>query len=190
MLVRVMRITGGQARGIPLTTGRATHVRPATDRMREAVFSSLGDRIHGSDVLDMFAGSGSYGLEALSRGARSAIFVEKHPQAGQALEQNLKAVLKSLGHPPDIHGRLIRRDALRFESREHFSIIFMDPPYDLVRSHGIQLLQAVRGLIDPDGVLVYEMPGDVEMAQTGWEQRRRIGKSGTNEPSVAILVPA
>ena len=94
-----MRITGGKARGINLTTGRAAHVRPATDRMREAVFSSLGKAVESASVLDLFAGSGSYGMEALSRGAGSALFVEKHPQAVDALQRNLDAVLKSMGNP-------------------------------------------------------------------------------------------
>src|SRR5210317_1086641 len=101
-----MRITGGRARGIPLSTGRAKHVRPATDRMREAVFSSLGQRIEEALVLDIFAGSGSYGLEALSRGAKSVLFVDKHPQAVIALQQNLAVVLKSLGNPSEIKAKV------------------------------------------------------------------------------------
>lgn len=182
-----MRITGGRARGISISTGRAKHVRPATDRMREAVFSSLGNRIHDSSVLDLFAGSGSYGLEALSRGASSALFVEKHPQAVTALEQNVIAVLKSLGNPKELKTKVIRRDALRFESSLSHDIIFMDAPYDLIRSRGDSLLEQASNLLSDDGILVYELPGDLSIPESEWTCLKRIGKSGTNEPSVAIL---
>jgi 16S rRNA (guanine966-N2)-methyltransferase len=182
-----MRITGGKARGIPLTTGRAKHVRPATDRMREAVFSSLGTRVHDAGFLDLFAGSGSYGLEAMSRGASGGLFIEKHPHAVTALQHNLQAVLKSLGNPPELKANIIRRDVLRFESSQRFQLIFMDPPYDLARSSGPGLLAKVRGLLAEDGLLVYELPGDLDMPVEGWNCSRRIGKSGTNEPSIALL---
>lgn len=182
-----MRITGGQARGIPLTTGKGSHVRPATDRMREAVFSSLGHRVEGARILDLFAGSGSYGLEALSRGAGGGTFVEKHPQAVAALQQNLQAVLKSLGHPAGMSAKVTRLDVMRFSSGEPFDLIFMDPPYELARTHGRQLLEKAAGLLAPGGVLVYELPGDMEIPPGPWTCLRRIGKSGTNEPSTAIL---
>ena len=184
-----MRITGGQAGGIPITTGKADHVRPATDRMREAVFSSLAERVEGARFLDLFAGSGSYGLEAISRGASGGLFVEKHPKAIEALDRNIKAVLKSLGNPADIQLKVIRRDVLRFKSTGKFPLIFMDPPYDLVRSRGHELLALAGSLLDDDSnaCLVYELPGDLSLPATGWSCLRRIGKSGTNEPSIAIL---
>ncbi|MEX0329872.1 MAG: RsmD family RNA methyltransferase [Puniceicoccaceae bacterium] len=183
----LMRITGGQARGIPLTTGKGKHVRPATDRMREAVFSSLGQRINEARFLDLFAGSGSYGLEALSRGASGGIFVEKHPQAVAALQQNLQAVLKSLGNPGDTSVKVTRLDVMRFASEQTFDLIFMDPPYELARTHGSQLVEKAAAVLASDGILVYELPGDLELPAGNWTCLRRIGKSGTNEPSTAIL---
>lgn len=188
-----MRITGGTARGIPIHTGRAKHVRPATDRLREAVFSSLGERVNGARFLDLFAGSGSYGLEALSRGAAGGLFVEKHPQAVLALEENLRAVRKSIGGGDSLslHGgtdtKVIRRDVLRFATAVRFDLIFMDPPYDLARSDGDRLLQLAGGCLTPEGILIYELPADLEIPATGWTLLRRLGKSGTNEPSVALL---
>lgn len=184
-----MRITGGKAGGIPITTGRADHVRPATDRMREAVFSSLGERVEGARFLDLFAGSGSYGLEAASRGAAGGLFVEKHARAVEALNRNIQAVLKSLGNPDGLTLKVIRRDALRFSSDECFDLIFMDPPYDLARERGIELLKLAGKLLDKSGpsILVYELPGDLPLPESGWNCLRRIGKTGTNEPSTAIL---
>lgn len=155
--------------------------------MREAVFSSLGPVINQARALDLFAGSGSYGLEALSRGAASCVFVEKHPHAVAALQVNLVQVLKSLGNPDDIKTKIIRRDVLRFESTLKFDCIFMDPPYDLIRSHGDELRALAGNLLSRDGVLVYEMPGDLQLPGNGWILKKRIGKSGINEPSVGIL---
>lgn len=182
-----MRITGGLARGIPITTGKARHVRPATDRMREAVFSSLGGRLSGARFLDLFAGSGSYGLEALSRGAAGGHFVEKHPQAVAALKENLEAVCRSMGLGGPLPARIIRQDALRFSSGEVYSLVFMDPPYELARMEHGNLLSLAGRFLAPDGVIAYELPADLELPHSGWTCLRRIGKSGTNEPSVALL---
>src|ERR1043165_2460605 len=91
-----MRITGGNARGIPLAVPKGDAVRPATDAMRQAVFSSLGARVADAQFLDLFAGSGGYGLEPLSRGAAGGTFVEQNAKAVACLRQNIAAVCKSL----------------------------------------------------------------------------------------------
>ena len=92
-----MRISGGAARGITLVVPKGDAVRPATDGMRQAAFSSLGALVTGAQFLDLFAGSGAYGLEALSRGAAGGVFVEKNAKAAACVRQNLAAVCKSLG---------------------------------------------------------------------------------------------
>src|SRR5688572_25253543 len=96
-----MRISGGKARGIPLVVPKGDAVRPATDGMRQAVFSSLGERVVGARFLDLFAGSGAYGLEALSRGAAGGVFVEQNPKAAACVRRNIAAVCKSLGRQSD-----------------------------------------------------------------------------------------
>src|SRR5947199_1862085 len=96
-----MRISGGIARGIPLSVPKGDRVRPATDGMRQAVFSSLGERVVGARFLDLFAGSGAYGLEAMSRGASGGSFVEQNAKAAACIRQNIAAVGKSLGR--DLH---------------------------------------------------------------------------------------
>ena len=92
-----MRITGGQARGISLALPKGDAVRPATDALRQAVFSSLAARVSGMLFLDLFAGSGAYGLEALSRGAAGGVFVERDARTAEFIRRNLAAVCKSLG---------------------------------------------------------------------------------------------
>src|SRR3954466_4166381 len=92
-----MRISGGIAKGITLAVPRGDRVRPATDGLRQAVFSSLGDRVVAARFLDLFAGSGAYGLEALSRGAAGGSFVELNARAAACVRQNIAAVCKSMG---------------------------------------------------------------------------------------------
>src|SRR5512141_2656208 len=95
-----MRITGGHARGIPLVLPKGDAVRPATDALRQAVFSSLAARVPGARFLDLFAGSGAYGLEAFSRGAAGGVFVEHNARTVAFIRQNIAAVAKSLGREP------------------------------------------------------------------------------------------
>ena len=92
-----MRISGGLARGIELSVPKGDAVRPATDGMRQAVFSSLGPRVAGARFVDLFAGSGAYGLEAFSRGASGGTFVEQNAKAAACLRKNIAAVCRSLG---------------------------------------------------------------------------------------------
>src|SRR5690606_5932533 len=91
-----MRISGGKARGVTLTVDQKSVHRPAMDRLRQAVFSSLGDTVMDARVCDLFAGTGSYGLEALSRGARHATFVEQNRRAIAMIETNAAIVAKSM----------------------------------------------------------------------------------------------
>lgn len=121
-----MRIIGGEwgGRRIAAPPGRAT--RPTTDRVREAWMSAVSAEIPGARVLDLFAGSGALGLEALSRGADSAVFVEQAPAALRVLQANVRA----LG--ADERVEVVRRDALRYLDRveaEAFDLAFADPPY-------------------------------------------------------------
>src|SRR5208282_5848139 len=92
-----VRISGGLARGIELSVPKGDAVRPATDAMRQAVFSSLGDRVVGARFADLFAGSGAYGLEAFSRGASGGTFVERNAKAAACLRKNIAAVCRSMG---------------------------------------------------------------------------------------------
>lgn len=96
-----MRISGGAARGAVLVVPKGDAVRPATDGMRQAVFSSLGARLAGARFADLFAGSGGYGLEAWSRGAAGGVFVEQNAKAAACLRQNITTVAKSARRESD-----------------------------------------------------------------------------------------
>ena len=152
-----MRIIAGIAGSIPLKVPRSL-TRPTTDRVREALFSVLGPSVAGTRVLDLFAGSGSLGIEALSRGAAGAVFVESHAPACAIISENLlKARLDG--------GQVQRRDALAYLSHSPeacFDLIFADPPYARDEA-GLELL--VRLLNSPDLVRALA-PGGIFVLET------------------------
>ena len=118
-----MRIIAGKAGRIAIKVPPAV-ARPTTDFVRQAIFSILGERVENARVLDLFAGSGAIGLEALSRGAASCVFVDEHRQACNVITENLtKARLDG--------GRVVKADAISFLKRDaaSYDLIFADPPY-------------------------------------------------------------
>jgi len=183
-----MRITGGQARGIQIQVAKSGDLRPATDRTREAVFSSIAATVPGASFLDLFAGAGSYGLEALSRGARGGTFVEKNGRILGTLKANAEAVARSMGVVIDGTLRFVTADALKFRTEESYNLIFMDPPYPLARKEGEAMLARVRPWLSLENhMLVFEHPADLALRLEGWKLLRRLGKSGTNEPATSLL---
>lgn len=184
-----MRITGGEARGITLQVPKGDAVRPATDGMRQAVFSSLAARVPGAWFLDLFAGSGAYGLEALSRGAAGGYFVEKNARAAACLRSNIAAVCKSLRRTEqDLHLR--QTDVLDWVPPEGAplpDLVFIDPPYDLVESYAPRLFEHLTGMLAPqkNSVIVFEMPGEITLGPEGWICVKRLGK-GARQPTVAF----
>lgn len=185
-----MRISGGDARGIPLRVPKGDAVRPATDGMRQAVFSSLAARIPGAWFLDLFAGSGAYGLEALSRGAAGGYFVEKNAKAAACVRQNIEAVCKSLGRP-DADLSVAQADVLDWilpATRPAPDLVFIDPPYDAIETLAPRLFEGLDGWLrtKADPVIVFEMPGEVSLAPGGWTCVRRLGK-GARQPTVAFF---
>jgi 16S rRNA (guanine966-N2)-methyltransferase len=156
-----MRVIAGSAGGIRLAVPKHG-VRPTMDRVKAAIFSSLGETIIGARALDLFAGSGALGIEALSRGAASAIFVEDDPQSAEAIEKNLaKTKLK---------GRVLHQNVFDFlrqrSNSEKFEIIFADPPYERLQrgeSYTEKLLnnEDLPQFLEPDGIFVLEKrPGE------------------------------
>lgn len=150
-----MRIISGSAGGIPIQVPK-TLLRPTADRVREAVFSMLGKAVEGGAVLDLFAGSGSYGLECLSRGARSCTFVESDRAAGPVIQANLKKASLSGGTVASapVESWLKGRSG-------SFDLIFADPPFlkqKTDRDWDALLLDSadLRGLLAPDGLFVLE----------------------------------
>lgn len=162
-----MRITGGKFGGRPIRTPKTDAIRPTQDRVREALFNILAPEIGGADFLDLFAGSGAVGLEALSRGARSATFVERDRRHLAVLHENLAAFGAA--------ATVIASDCSRFiasYSGLGFSIVFADPPYALGEEKGhAQVLAtlAARAVVRPGGLFVAEMTAVQRAEETpGW----------------------
>tara|TARA_R110000850_G_scaffold17330_6_gene53497 strand:- start:724 stop:1365 length:642 start_codon:yes stop_codon:yes gene_type:complete len=152
-----MRIIAGTAGSLPLKVPESL-TRPTTDRVREAMFSSLGGRIPEAAVLDLFAGSGSLGIESLSRGARSADFVDSSAPATQIIEENLKKTRLSGGR---VHHRDVRAFISAGSRQDAFDLIFADPPYardEETETRLSELLnsEALSGILKPSGLLVLE----------------------------------
>jgi len=183
-----MRISGGVARGIPLVVPKGDAVRPATDGMRQAVFSSLGARVPGARFLDLFAGSGAYGLEALSRGAAGGTFVEKNAKAAACVRQNIAAVCKSLGRAEGDGLTLMHADALNAPLGEAPDLVFIDPPYEIIPTVAPVLFARLTELLaaKPEALVVFEAPGEIELAPAGWILRKRLGK-GRGQPTVMFF---
>jgi 16S rRNA (guanine(966)-N(2))-methyltransferase RsmD len=148
-----VRIVAGRWGGRRLTTPRGAAVRPTADRVREALFSILGGAVEGARVLDLFAGSGALGLEALSRGAAEATFVDSAAAAVGAVNANLVA----LGGDAEVR----RADALRFlraaaGNARQYDLVLLDPPYRLAERLGRELSEALPPVLAPAALVVSE----------------------------------
>jgi 16S rRNA (guanine966-N2)-methyltransferase len=150
-----MRVIAGEHGGRRLRTPAGTRTRPTAERVREALFSMLGE-LEGARVLDLFAGSGALGIEALSRGAAGAVFVERDPAALGALAANLKAL--GLTAPAAEIRRAQARTALRAARAggETYDLIFVDPPYGDAQAWEGELAGALPPLLSPGGRVVVE----------------------------------
>jgi 16S rRNA (guanine966-N2)-methyltransferase len=146
-----MRIVAGQYRGRRLAAPAGLDTRPTSDRVREALFSILGNAVAGARVLDLFAGSGALALEALSRGAASAVLVEQDRRAAAAIEANVDA----LGIE---NARVVRADALAWLRRAggEWDIVFLDPPYSSARDLAGSLTELLPAVLAENALIVSE----------------------------------
>jgi 16S rRNA (guanine966-N2)-methyltransferase len=188
-----MRITGGKARGILLQTPKGDSTRPATDRTREAVFSSLGTQIEGSVCVDLFAGTGSYGFEALSRGAQSCLFFDCKSEAIQCLKKNKKNVSKS-ADLQDEQSKIFKINLMNTEYDwtqkilKKADCIFLDPPYALLDAHLSYFLESLSlQFAHKDSILILECPSHLAIKCQTWTVQKRIGSTGKGKPNSILL---
>ena len=169
-----MRVIAGSAGGVRLAVPNRG-VRPTMDRVKAAIFSSLGEAIIGARVLDLFAGSGALGIEALSRGAAAAIFVEDDRQSAKTIEENLAKT--------NLQGRVRDQDVFDFlrqqSNTDRFQIIFADPPYDK-RQHDQNCTEKLLNneslpqLLEPGGIFVLEKrPAERLAEMKAWKTIRQ-----------------
>ena len=169
MLQNKIRIVGGLYKRTPLTVPTVEGLRPTPDRVREALFNWLGTSIEGAQCLDLFAGTGALGIEALSRGAAGVVLVETQRKAIESIQDTLKR-LKS---PDNIKIKVMSAENYLAQSVGQFDVIFLDPPF------GAQWLSKLAPklpkFLSPGGVVYVE--AESAQAWPGWEVRKS-GKAG------------
>ena len=157
-----MRVIAGTAKRLQLKTLDGMETRPTTDRIKETLFNMIAPSVFGSVFLDLFSGSGGIGIEALSRGAREAFFVEKNPKAMACIRENLKFTrLES-------RAVTITRDVMdalyRLEGEKVFDIIFMDPPYDREYEKSVLRYLSESDLVYEDTMIIVEASKDTDFS--------------------------
>jgi 16S rRNA (guanine966-N2)-methyltransferase len=187
-----MRISGGKARGIPLRVTKSSLLRPATEANRERLFSSLHHKIQESKVLDLFAGSGSYGLEALSRGAKSVHFVENNRKIYKDLKYNFEQVQKSANLSTSA-ASFSSWDAIDFlkKKQDSYDFIFLDPPYPDFPKIGEKIFDFIHtnGFVHENSWLIHEGPIEAKSDFKQWEKIKVLGKEKKGSPSFRIFSP-
>jgi 16S rRNA (guanine966-N2)-methyltransferase len=168
-----MRISGGELRGRNIFVPKSDAIRPTQDRVREALFSIIQCEVPGARFLDLFAGTGAVGLEALSRGASHAVFVEMAPKHMEILRRNIETFGRNA------QSEVAKADAYRYIAGyggEGFDIAFADPPYALGEEKGYESVLktlAERGVVKPGGLFIAEMTATQKSGETaGWELLR------------------
>ena len=154
-----MRVITGKARGVALKTPDGMQTRPTADRVKEALFSIIQFEIPCARVLDLFGGTGQLGIEALSRGAQSAVFVDASEKACALIKENLKRTkLQDCG-------KVIRSDYMEYldRCREKFDIVFLDPPYaEVFLENALKRLSEID-ILQSGGIIIAECPLDKEL---------------------------
>ncbi len=157
-----MRVIAGSARSVPLKSPPGDHTRPTTDRIKETLFNIIQNEIPGCSFLDLFAGSGGIGIEALSRGAAWCVFVENDKAAIDCLNDNLQKT--KLGDKTSV----LKQDTFvaltNLEYKYTFDVIFMDPPYDKNMERRVLEYLTMSKMIDEDSLIIFEASLDTDIS--------------------------
>ena len=154
-----MRVITGKARGVQLKTPDGMATRPTTDRVKEALFSIIQFELPGAAVLDLFGGTGQLGIEALSRGAKSAVFVDEREDACKLIRENLRRTRM------EGEGRVVRSDYAAYlrRCREKYQIILLDPPYaEAFLENSLKIITEID-ILQSGGIIVCERPVGKEL---------------------------
>lgn len=187
-----MRVIAGTAKGIQLQLVPGSGTRPISDRVKEAVFNILADWIVGARVLDLFAGTGSVGIEALSRGATEVTFVEKYPKAVSVIRDNLRRTRLLAG------GKIVQEDVFKYlEGKpEPYDLIYIAPPqYQGLWKATLLALETNAGWLQPDGLAIVQIfPKEyqpVPLSHLRLTDQRRYGSTLLcfYEPSLSEVAP-
>ena len=164
-----MRVIAGTARSVPLLSPEGNGTRPTTDRIKETLFNIISDRVQGARFLDLFAGSGQIGIEALSRGAKKATFLEKNKKVTDLIRVNLEKTRLSDNSEVKRCDVLSAFPVIRDDGP--YDIIYMDPPYDLHIEEQVISEISQQGLLAQDGIIIVEAALDrkLDISDTPYE---------------------
>lgn len=169
-----MRVIAGSARRLALKTIEGMDTRPTTDRIKETLFNMIQNELYGCRFLDLFSGSGAIGIEALSRGAKEAVFVEKNGRAAECIRENLKTTHleeKAVLMKMDVFAALKKMEG----NQEAFHYIFMDPPYNHGLEREVLSYLTDSRLADKDTVVIIEASKETKeefVPSLGWKLLR------------------
>lgn len=149
-----MRVISGKFRGKKLKSFEGQDIRPTSDRAKESIFNIINAKIEGSSFLDLFCGTGSMGIEALSRGAKNVVFVDADYKSVKLTNENLKSVKQ------DITALKCSAENYLLSCSQKFDIIFLDPPYAYDKVDSLINLIVKNNLLNKDGIIIYEHKSD------------------------------
>ena len=157
----MIRITGGENRSRLLETPNTTLTKPTMDKVRAAVFSALSDSVNNARVLDLFAGSGSYGFEALSRGAKEATFIDSSSEAIKVIRKNAENLKRQ-------NVEIFNVDVLGYlgQNSVEFDIIFVDPPYKLDVYEDVVKMLVTKNILANNGIIVLESERELNIDES------------------------
>lgn len=157
-----MRVIAGTARSLQLVTPKGDETRPTTDRIKETLFNMIQFDIQGAVFLDLFAGSGGIGIEALSRGAKEAVFIDNSREAYDCITQNLKHTKM------EEQGAVYKQDVFvaltMLEYQKEFDVVFMDPPYHKELEQRVLEYLTTSSLVDADTTIIFEAALDTDLS--------------------------
>ncbi|OUM96405.1 MAG: 16S rRNA (guanine(966)-N(2))-methyltransferase RsmD [Thermobacillus sp. ZCTH02-B1] len=179
-----MRVIAGAAKGTPLRAVPGLDTRPTSDRVKEAIFSMIGPYFDGGHALDLFAGTGGLGIEALSRGAERAVFIDADRRAVAVIRRNVEAA--RVADRSEVHCNTAER-ALRILAKRGavFRYVFLDPPYRMKIADCLMAEMEERGMLENGAVIVVEHEADFRYPETfGGFRRRRMATYGGTAVSI------
>jgi len=182
-----LRVISGKLKGKKLSATKGLSLRPTSDRVKEAIFDILQDQVQGQKVLDLFAGTGALGIEAISRGAQKAIFIEKNPPSLKALRKNIEDC--HLGQQVEILAREAREGIKILEGRrESFALVFLDPPYGKGLAEKTLASLSQSSIVAPEALIITEHATTEEIRPTPPLQVIDERKYGRTKISIFQLV--
>ncbi|MBP5426727.1 MAG: 16S rRNA (guanine(966)-N(2))-methyltransferase RsmD [Clostridiales bacterium] len=157
-----MRVIAGEAKGHKLVTLKGDTTRPTMDKVKGAIFNMIAPYMYDASVLDLFAGSGALGIEALSRGAKNAVFVDKSRSSVDIIKKNLNHT-KLIDKATILNGDVVEIVSRAELGNPHFDIIFMDPPYNKKFAQKVLIFLESNGILKDSGIIIVEHSKDDEL---------------------------